>query len=560
VSRRSLRLIKHIRAIIDRRESKMGNRERKTPNYEGYIGMTYGKILDKLAEEIPNKEFLVFKNERITYAQFRSKVLEMAMVLKRLGLRKGDRVGVLFPNCLEFFYVQLAILYLGGIFISLSTRYRKFEITYMMDHAGAKFMFCVDEYMGANFINILEEVRGDLSEMEKIIIKGNNVPAWAQSYDEALNLGQVIDEEELTAEIPETKDVASILYTSGSTGMPKGVMSSHHALIWDSTRVCERLQIGPDDVFLLMLPCSHIFASFVVFTNAFMGRSKIIIMETFEPGEALRLQDVEHVSVLYGVPTMFTSVLNHPEFEKYDLSSNRTGYMSGASCPVELIRAVIQKMHCNISAAYGMTEACCITITDYEDDEYVKSETAGRPIRGLDLKITDNDRNQVGVGAVGEIAIRGENLFSGYYKQPDLTEASFDSDGFFYTGDLGKLDENGRLIVAGRKKEMIIRGGFNVFPAEVEEQIALIEGVQHVAVVGVPDQKMGEKICACVVPLAGHRLGPEEIREFCKENLANYKVPDFVEIMDSFPMTTTEKIQKFKIRDLMKEKYKKEEA
>lgn len=533
----------------------MDNKERKLPNYEEFIGMTYGKMLDKLAEEIPTKEFLVFKNQRITYAQFRTKVLEMAMALKRLGLHKGDRVGVLFPNCLDFFYVQLGILYLGGIFISLSTRYRKFEITYMMNHAGAKIMFCVDEYMDANFIDILEEIREDLPEMETLVIKGGNVPAWAKSYDEVLKFGQEIKEEELTTDLPEAEDIASILYTSGSTGMPKGVMSSHHALIWDSTRVCERLQIGPDDVFLLMLPCSHIFASFVVFTNAFMGRSKIIIMENFEPGEALRLQDLESVSILYGVPTMFTLMLTHPEFEKFDLSSNRTGYMSGASCPVELIQAVMQKMHCNISAAYGMTEACCITITEYKDDEYIKSETAGRPIRGLDLKITDNDRNQVGVGEVGEIAISGENLFSGYYKQPELTKESFDSSGFFYTGDLGKLDKNGRLIVVGRKKEMIIRGGFNIHPPEVEEQIALIQGVQHVAVVGIPDQKLGERICACIMPVPGYQLSPEKITGFCKENLANYKVPDFVEIMDSFPMTTTEKIQKFKIKDLMTEKY-----
>jgi acyl-CoA synthetase (AMP-forming)/AMP-acid ligase II len=278
-------------------------------------------------------------------------------------------------------------------------------------------------------------------------------------------------------------------------------------------------------------------------------------METFEPGEALRLQEAERVSVLYGVPTMFTLMLNHPDFARFDLTANRTGYMSGASCPVELVRAVMQKMQCNISAAYGMSEADCITITDYEDDEYIKSETAGRPIGGQDLKIVDGDRKAVDVGVVGEIVVRGENLFSGYYKQEDLTRSSFDSDGFFYTGDLGKLDKNGRLIVVGRKKEMINRGGFNVYPAEIEENIALVEGVQHVAVVGVPNRELEEKICACIVPRSGHRLHAEKIMQFCKENLANFKVPDFVEIMESFPMTTTEKIQKFKIKDLMGEKY-----
>ena len=525
------------------------------PSFDEFLGLTYGQMMDKLAEGSPDKEALVFEGQRISYSQFRDRIHQVAMALKKMGMRKGDRAGVLLSNCPEFFYIQMGILYIGGVFIALSTRYRKFEITYMMKHAGAKFLFCVDNYKGANFIEILEKVRPELPEMEKIIMKGDTVPDWATPYDEFLRLGQKIDAKELKKDLPKAKDLCSILYTSGSTGTPKGVMHTHHSLMWDSTRVCERLRIGPKDVFLMMLPCSHIFASFVLFTNAVMGRSKIVIMETFEPYEALRLQEAEKVSVLYGVPTMFTLMLTHPDFKKFDLSANRTGYMSGASCPVELVRAVMQKMHCNISAAYGMSEACCITITNYEDDEYIKSETAGRPIRGLELRIVDNDRKQVGVDTVGEIAIKGENLFVGYYKQDQVTKESFDSDGFFYTGDLGKLDQNGRLIVVGRKKEMIIRGGFNVYPAEVEEQIALIEGVQHVAVVGVPDATLGERVCACVVAVPGFKLNPQQIKQFCKENLANYKAPDIVEIMSAFPMTTTEKIQRFRIKEMMDEKY-----
>ena len=536
----------------------MNTQKRTVADFDEFLGLTYGQMMDKLAEEVPEKEALVFEDQRISYSQFRKHIRQVAMALKRMGMRKGDRAGVLLPNCPEFFYIQLGILYIGGVFIALSTRYRKFEITYMMKHAGAKFLFCVDSYKGANFIEILEKVRPDLPEMEKIIIKGNTFPDWATSYDDFLHLGQEIDARELGKDLPKAKDVSSILYTSGSTGTPKGVMHTHHSLIWDSTRVCERLLIGPKDVFLMMLPCSHIFASFVLFTNAVMGRSKIVIMETFEPYEALRLQEAEKVSVLYGVPTMFTLMLTHPDFGKFDLSSNRTGYMSGASCPVELVSAVMQRMHCNISAAYGMSEACCITITNYEDDEYIKSETAGRPIRGLDLRIVDDNRNRVEVDKVGEIAIRGENLFVEYYKQEEVTRDSFDPDGFFYTGDLGKLDQNGRLIVMGRKKEMIIRGGFNVYPAEVEEQIALVEGVQHVAVVGVPDVRLGERVCACVVPVPGVKVTSEKITQFCKENLANYKVPDIVEIMKAFPMTTTEKIQRFRIKEMMDEKYGKE--
>jgi len=525
------------------------------PSYDEFLGKTFGQMMDFLASEIPEKEALVFEDKRLSYSELRDNIRRVAMALKKIGVQKGDRVGVLFQNCPEFFYVQQAILYIGGIFISLSTRYRKFEITYMMKHADAKFMFCVDKYKGTNFINLLEGIRSELPEMKTIIIKGQDIPVWAKSYKDVTELGEKIDEKLLSADLPEVNDICSILYTSGSTGTPKGVMHTHNSLMWDSTRVCERLRIEPEDVFLMMLPCSHIFASFVLYTNAMMGRSKIVIMETFDAGEALRLQEAERVSVLYGVPAMFTLMLNHADFKKFDLTANRTGYMSGASCSVDLVRAVMQKMHCKISAAYGMSEACCNTVTNFEDDEHIKSKTAGRPIRGLDIKIVGDNRMSVDAGMPGEIAIRGKNLFTGYYKQEDLTQSSFDSDSFFYTGDLGKLDKNGRLIMVGRKKEMIIRGGFNVYPAEVEEIIASFEGVQYAVVTGVPDKILGEKICACVVPKPGYRLQADAIIQFCKENQANFKVPDFVEIMESFPMTTTEKIQKFKIKALMEKKH-----
>ena len=525
------------------------------PNFDHLAGLTYGLMLDKLAHESGDKEALVFEDQRLTYGRFREEVLKTAAALKKAGLKKGDRVGVMFPNCLEFFFVQQAVLYLGGIFISLSTRYRAYEITYMLKHSGARFLFSVDKYLETDFISLLEEVRPDLPELERVFVLGRRVPGWAAAYDDLVRGEAEIDEAWLKEDPPQPEDIASILYTSGSTGTPKGVASSHRALMWDSARVCERLKIGPDDVFLMMLPCSHIFASFVLFTNALMGRSKIVIMESFEPGRALHLQEAERVSVLYGVPTMFTMMLGHPEFDRFDLRANRTGYMSGASCPVELVQAVMDKMHCNISAAFGMTEGCCVTITRYEDDARIKATTAGHPLRGLELKIVDENRNPLKEGEVGEIAFRGRNLFSGYFKQPDLTEAAFDDQGFFYTGDLGRLDEMGRLVVAGRKKEMVIRGGFNIYPAEVEEQIVLLEEVQYVAVVGVPDPKLGERLCACILPAPGARVDPEAVRAYCRARLANYKVPDFIEVLEEFPMTTTNKIQKFKIKEMMVKKY-----
>ena len=528
---------------------------RNLPDYEKYIGHTFGSMLENVAEEVPNKEALVFKDKRIIYSEFLDSVVRMAIVLKTLGIKRGDCVGVLFENCVEFFYVQQAILYIGAIFIPLSTRYRKYELTYMLKHSDAKCIFSVEKYLGTNFCDILKTIKKELPLLKNIVIKGETVPKWAESFKDLYEAAKIRKKSEFTWECIEPDSIASILYTSGSTGTPKGVMSSHEAMIWDSTRVCERLKIGSDDVFLMMLPCSHIFATFVLYTNAVMSHSKIVIMESFKADQALQLQQEEGVTILYGVPTMFTLMLNHPDFNKYDLSANRTGYMSGASCPVELIRAVMQKLNCNISAAYGMSEGACITITEYEDDEYVKATTSGVPIRGLDLKIVDHEGKKVDQGVVGEITIKGKNLFLGYYKQPELTKEAFDEEGYFYTGDLGKLDENKRLILISRKKDMIIRGGFNVYPAEVEEQIGLINGIDGVAVVGISDKKLGEKICACVVAKDKSKNKADEIIAFCKEHMANYKVPDVIEFMSSFPLTSSEKIQKFKIKEMIAEKY-----
>jgi fatty-acyl-CoA synthase len=248
-------------------------------------------------------------------------------------------------------------------------------------------------------------------------------------------------------------------------------------------------------------------------------------------------------------------MLNHPNYKRYKLSTLRTGYMSGAACPIELVKKVIDDMGCSISAGYGMTECGCISITEYNDDAYIKSETVGRPIRDEEMRIVDNDRKEVPVGQVGEIAVRGENVFKGYYNEPKLTQDVFDSEGWFYTGDLGVKAKSGRYQIVGRKKEMIIRGGFNIYPAEIEELIYQIPSVQFAAVVGLPNKLFGEIICVCIVPKPGERVEPEEIIKDLKANLANYKVPDRIEIVSELPITTGGKIQKYKLRESLVAKY-----
>ncbi len=347
------------------------------PNYNVFDGLNFKQLLEKTAREYPKKEALVYKEGRITYQQFNEKVDQLALELKKIGIKKGDRCAILLPNSFEFIYIQYAILKIGAVFIALSTRYRKFELTYMLKHSGTRMLVLIDEFLGINFLNLLNEIKEELPDLKILLVWGKSVPPSAHDLKELVEKHSqpVI----LEADPIDHNDVATILYTSGSTGTPKGVMSTHRNLIWDSIRVNERLLIADKDSFLMMLPLSHIFASSVLLTNAIMGGCKVVIMDVFEPEEALRLIEQEGISILYGVPTMFVLMLNHPNYRKYNLKTLRTGYMSGSSCPIELVKAVIDDMGCNISAAYGMTECACISITEYGDDAYIKSETVGRP-------------------------------------------------------------------------------------------------------------------------------------------------------------------------------------
>ena len=522
-------------------------------DYNVFDGLTLGQLLERTAPAYPNKEALIFKDQRVTYRAFNEKVDQLAVELQKVGVRKGDRCAVLLPSSPEFVFAQYAILKLGGIFIPLSTRYRGFELTYMLKHSGAKMLVSIDEYKGIDFLKLFGEIREELSDLKILIVKGKQVPF--DTYNLENLLAEHTQPVKLKANYVDEREVASIVYTSGSTGMPKGVMATHRNHIWNAIRVNERLIIMERDSFLLMLPLSFNFARSVLLTHAIMGGCKMVIMEMFEPEEALRLIEEEGISVLYGVPTMFVLMLNHPNYKRYNLSTLRTGYMSGAACPIELVKRVIDDMGCSISVGYGMTECGCISITEYNDDAYIKSETVGRPIRDEEMKIVDDDRNEVPVGQVGEIAVRGENVFKGYYNQPKLTQDAFDSEGWFYTGDLGVKAESGRYQIVGRKKEMIIRGGFNVYPAEVEEMIYQIPSVQFAAVVGLPDKVFGEIICACIVPKPGEKVEPEEIIKDLKANFANYKVPDRIEILSELPMTIGDKIQKYKLRENLIAKY-----
>ena len=511
-----------------------------------FEGMTIPRVFDAQADRRPDKVWLVHGKERLTFREFSQRTDRLAVAMKRHGLKKGEPCGLLFPNGIPHLLLQVAILKAGAILVPLNTRYRTHELSFMLNFTGARFLFSVKHFLKADFTGILREIRPNLPKLEKIFVDGDDIPEGMLEIQPLFRYQASEEEiEQMKKDYVEDNEPASILFTSGTTAQPKGVLSSHQARVWTGVRNCERMRITEGDVLLNALPFCHEFGGFTIPSHAYLCGCKMIIMDLFNAEEALRLIEEERISVLYGVPTMFSYMLRSPRFKDHDLKSLRTGYMSGATCPLELVKAVQEEMGCNISVAYGLSESPCHTISEYDVSPEVKAKTIGKPVRGAEARIVDDHRRELPIGTPGEIALRGKNLFLGYYKNPELTHRVVDPEGFLYTSDLGKIDEKGYLTFLGRKTDLIIAGGFNIYPPEVEEVIYQLPFVSLAAVVGLPDSELGETVCACIVLREGSHGTAEEVIDFCKKQMANYKVPKRVEFMDSLPSTlATNKIRK----------------
>jgi fatty-acyl-CoA synthase len=511
-----------------------------------YEGLSIPQVFDAQADKRPDKVWLVHGKERMTFREFSRRTDHLAVALRRQGLRKGEPCSLLFPNGVSYLLLQFAILKAGAILVPLNTRYRTHELNFMIHFADARFLLMVKQFLKAEFTEILKEIRSNLPKLERIFVDGEDLPEGMHPIHPLFQYRAREEEiEEMRRDCVKDAAPASILFTSGTTAQPKGVLSSHQARVWTGIRNCERMRITEKDVLLNPLPFCHEFGGFTIPSHAYLCGCRMVLMDLFNAEEALRLIEEERISVLYGVPTMFSYMLRSPRFKDYDLKSLRTGYMSGATCPLELAKAVQEEMGCNISVAYGLSESPCHTISEYDLPPEAKTKTIGKPVRDAEAKIVDDHRHPLPLGVAGEIALRGKNLFLGYYKNPEATHRVVDAEGFLYTSDLGKMDEKGYLYFLGRKTDLIIAGGFNIYPPEVEEVIYQLPFVSLVAVVGLPDSEFGETVCACIVLREGSHGTAEEVIDFCKKQLANYKVPQKVEFMDSLPSTlATNKIRK----------------
>jgi fatty-acyl-CoA synthase len=508
--------------------------------------MSVAQLLVKACQSCPDKEVIYDGVRRISYRDLQTEATELSAGLQHMGVQKGDRVAVSLPAWYEFIVAVYAIAKVGAVLVPFNTRYREDEAEYILNDSGAKVIIFTKEYDGVHHLAQFQAISKRLPSLEHLITVRFEHEGL-QTYEQVRTNGRIHDLEE--PEIVVKEDVFAIIYTSGTTGKPKGAMLTHHNLINCSVNSLLAIKANENDVYLHASPYFHIMGLAGIL-RLVAGEAKAVILERYKTEQALKLIQQEKVTIHSGVPTIFILELNHPAFKSYDLSSLRVAIMAGAPCPVEIIRRVKKEMGCPVLVSYGMTETGPIlTFTQFEDDEYIQSETVGKAIKDVQLKIVNENRREVLTGVVGEIACNSESLMKGYFNLPDKTKEVIDEYGWFYTGDLGTIDPAGYVRIVGRKKDMVIRGGYNIYPGEIEEVFYTHSAVAEVAIIGLPDTVLGEVSCAAVTLKPDVLATAEELKQFIIERVADYKVPDHVIVVDELPKTSSGKIMKFVLKE-----------
>ncbi|MFB9988206.1 class I adenylate-forming enzyme family protein [Bacillus benzoevorans] len=514
--------------------------------------MNIHEVLERAYQMNPEKEVLFDGYTRVTYRQLYDEVYVMASGLAQKGIQKGDRVMVCLPNWNEFVSIYFALASLGAILVPCNTRYRSEELLYILENAKAKAVFVTEGFGHVEFFQYYLKSDGNQSSLEHIFTVRFNKEGYP-SFQDLLKIGEKVPCPKIA--INPVEDVFSILYTSGTTGRPKGAMLTHQNFIYSAEASNEKLMCTADDVFLIAVPVFHVFGMAPGIMSAIAVGAKIVFMENYKAIHALEIIEQEKISVHHGVPTMFILELNHPKFTEFDLSSLRTGIIAAAPCPEEIVRRIRNVMGCDIMVFYGLTESTAsITATSFADEDYIRSITVGRVLPGSEVKVVDMHRRIVPAGEVGELALRGPGITKGYYQNLEQTREAIDQEGWFYTGDLVSIDEKGYIQIIGRKKEMIIRGGYNIYPREMEEIYYKHPSILEIAIVGLPDTVLGEISCAVIKLKPGHLEDEESMKAFIKDKVADYKIPDRVVFLDRLPMTASGKIQKALLEGVLKEK------
>jgi fatty-acyl-CoA synthase len=516
------------------------------------IGETIGENLERTVERFGDREALVSCHQKVryTYAEFDAEVNQAARALLATGIAKGDRVGIWSPNSAEWVVIQYATAKIGAILVNINPAYRSHELEYALGQSGCRMLVSATEFKSSNYVEMVEAYQHNQTDLEFVIYIGTG------DWDELLNKGDDVDDDAVRARQAELAfdDPINIQYTSGTTGFPKGATLSHHNILNNGFFIGEGCRYTEIDRVCIPVPFYHCFG--MVLGNLACtthGAAMVIPEAAFDPAATLQAVQDEGCTSLYGVPTMFIAELALPTFGDFDLSSLRTGIMAGSPCPVEVMKRCINEMHMDeVTICYGMTETSPVSTQTLTDDPIDKRVgTVGRVHPHVEIKVVDPSNGLVVErGSPGELCTRGYSVMLGYWNDAERTSEAIDAGRWMHTGDLATMDDEGYLNIVGRIKDMVIRGGENLYPREIEEFLYTHPDIVDVQVIGVPDEKYGEELMAWVKLRPGaDPLTAEGVREFCQGKIAHYKIPRYVHVTDDFPMTVTGKVQKFKMRE-----------
>lgn len=542
------------------------------------LGQTIAEYFLSIVNQFPDQQAVVSlpQQRRLSYREFSDAIDELARGLLGLDFKQGDRIGVWSTNNIEWLLVQMATARIGAILVNINPAYRPRELAYAMERSEVQGLFVIPGFRSSDYVAMLQELIPELQNnnteitskalpnLHRIVLYNPENPLQTEiptpgftSWQEVIHAAQTISQQELDEQTSklDRDDVINIQYTSGTTGFPKAVMLTHHNILNNAWFSAQAMHFTEQDRLVVSVPFYHCFGMVLANLSCFsVGACIVISSEHFDAEKVLQAVAEEKCTAIHGVPTMFIAELEHENFSKFDLSSLRTGIMAGAPCPPELMKRVINDMHCGeILIGYGETEASPLTHLTTRDDSFERRiNTVGHNLPHQEVKIVNTETGAtVPLGEIGEICFRGYHIMRGYYGQAEKTAETVDEAGWLFSGDLGTMDENGYLQITGRRKEMIIRGGENIYPREIEDFIFTHPGVAEVAVFGIPDEFYGEQVVAWIELRSGETVTEDEIREFCKDNIAHFKIPKYIRFVEGFPMTVTGKLQKFKMREEM---------
>jgi fatty-acyl-CoA synthase len=539
--------------------------------------ITLSKLLRQKTQEDPDKEFIVYSDRelRFTYKQFNERVSNLAKGFLSIGVKKGDHLGIWATNVPDWLTIMFAASRIGAVSVTVNTNYKLHELEYLIKQSDITTLCLADGFRDSDYVMMINELVPEIKESERghltsskfsflknIVFIGPQKHRGMFSLSELILVGSHVSDEEML-EIENSlhhHDVVNMQYTSGTTGFPKGVMLTHYNIINNGFSIGERQKFYAAEKLCLPVPLFHCFGITLGVMAILTHGATLVILENFDPLLLLASVQKEKCTALYGVPTMFIAALNHPMFDMFELSSLRTGIMAGSPCPMDVMRKVINKMYMkDITIVFGLTESSPgMTQTRADDPVEKKVSTVGTEFDGVEVKVLNPETGEeCPPDMPGELCCRGYNVMKGYYKMPEETARIIDKDGWLHSGDIGIKDKDGFFSVTGRIKDMIIRGGENIYPREIEEFLYSMKGIKDVQVAGIANEKYGEVTGAFIILDEGVKLSEEDVIDYCRGNISRFKIPQYVFFVDSFPMTGSGKIQKYKLREMGNELVKK---